>query len=389
MELSARSPGALRSLCDRWAEALAGRDVDVADVAWTAASRRRGPARRAVVAATVEELRAGLVAEGDEPGGTLPARGRIVDLPIAAWGGETWAASAAPKVDAVTTRPPGTRLETLLADLLPAALDAPDVALGDLGLDSLGALVLAGAVPTVPAATLRTLPYRALREVHGGTAGVAPVPTVAPMAAPEPRPSLALPDVRLERIRDGQGVPLVIVHPGAGEAWEGVDLGDRPVWLARSWALEAGEGASIVPFGVAFAAAVGALFQGPVAWCGWSIGGTIAWEAAARREAAGGEAPLVVLLDTYGPGVTMPADLAPLARAWSAASGSAAVEAWRTGLEASARRVSGWSPPSRRGSTLRVHATERAGVPVGWETGAEVWVEADHYSLVRGDALRR
>ncbi len=410
VELSARTPGALRSLCDRWAAALEGRaELDVADVAWTALRRRRLPARRAVVAATVDELRAGLLAEGDSPGGVLPdgTGRRVIDLPIPAWGGEAWTAGAAhagtthgaASPAAPAGRAPAT-LDALLAELLPAALEAPDVPLGDLGLDSLGALVLAAAVPEVPATALRSFPLQALRArigpppraANGALATTAPEARPTPTTEP-PRPSLALPDLRLERLRDGRGLPLVLVHPGGvpAEGWDALDLGDRPVWLARSWALEAGDGASIAPWGVALAAAVGAVFSGPVALAGWSLGGVIAWEAAARVEAARGEAPLVVLLDTYGPGVTMPANLEPLARAWAAVAWpgdpSPRFDLWRQGLAASARRVAGWSPPPRRGDTLRVCASRRHGVPVGWSEGREAWVDADHYSLVRGDAL--
>ncbi len=109
---------------------------------------------------------------------------------------------------------------------------------------------------------------------------------------------------------EGARLPLFLVHPAGGHVYLFRHLaeelgGDQPLFGLRARGLEAGE--ALLPTVEEMAAHYLEELRafrprGPYLLGGSSMGGMIAYEMAQRLAAEGEEVPLLVLIDTFGPG---------------------------------------------------------------------------------------
>ncbi len=309
----------------------------------------------------------------------------------------------------------GIRLAALLADLL---------GVGEVGLDDDFFEIGGSSLLAV------RLGARARRELG---IEIAPQlllerPTVAALAAALAPPegeraaaegngnASAGPPLLVELAAGGAGVPLVLVHPAGGHAFGFRELAarlaaERPVWALRAPGLAPGEEplAGVPALAERYLAELRA--RRPVApylLGGSSMGGMIAWEMARRLAAAGEEAPLVVMFDTFGPGELPepPADGAgaravALAGPGGTAAAESVAEAERLTrvMRANTAAMFAYAPEPFAGRVVFFRAAERRpGEPAHPERpwlelacgGAEFHVvPGDHESLLRPPGVDR
>ncbi len=246
-----------------------------------------------------EELRRRIAAE--VPGYMVPSAVVVLDaLPVTPNGKLDRAALPAPVLGArMGGREARTPCETTLCELFAEALDVPSVGIDDNFFDLGGHSLLAAKLISR---------IHAVLGLDVGLRMLFQEPTVAGLAqALNGAESLSEFDVLFPVRVSGNAAPLFCIHPAAGLSWSFVGLAthidtEHPIYGLQSRGLEKAEDAL---------ATVGEMAEeyidrirsvsphGPYHFVGWSVGGLIAHEIAARLQEQGEEVGLLAMLDSY------------------------------------------------------------------------------------------
>jgi thioesterase domain-containing protein len=232
------------------------------------------------------------------PDAMCPADYVFLDrLPVSANGKLDLGALPEPRrAAAPARRAPGTPQEELLCGLVAEVLGVPGVGVDDdffdLGGNSLLAARLVGAVGVALGV--------------GMTVGsVFRAPTVARLAA---LIGVGDPDAAFDPLlpirADGTGDPVFFVHPGIGLSWcyagFGRHLPDVPLYGIQARALNGLPVADLAEMAADYLDQVRKIQpHGPYRLVGWSFGGNVAHEMAARLTTAGERVGLLALIDAY------------------------------------------------------------------------------------------
>ncbi|MFE7435485.1 amino acid adenylation domain-containing protein [Streptomyces tendae] len=231
----------------------------------------------------------------------IPHRYVVLDeIPLTASGKTDRNALPAPAADSPPGRPPADDLERRLAAVWGKVLGAEVTSRDDdfftLGGNSLSAMVLTARIRrelgmTVPLSAVASGPTVAgLARLLRGTGGETP----------------RTPLVRLQAGDEGQ-VPLFCVHPGGGGVLSYLPLArhigpGQPVYGIEDLTRNSAPDRDVTDLAAAYTAAVREAWpNGPYLLAGWSFGGMVAYEMAARLRSEGAEVPLMAMIDSGAP----------------------------------------------------------------------------------------